>query len=163
MKHLLETGALGQGWPSQLPLPGKVSTLIQHRLELLSPRALGLAQVAAVAGSRFSLRLASRMLRQPLAELGEAARELEAAQLLVDERFSHDLIHETLEATMPPPMKAMLHGLVAAVLEEDGASPLLLAHHWLRGCEPGRALPQLLRTASGDDEALLPGGAAAEL
>ncbi len=160
VKHLLETGALAQGWPAQLPIPGKVSTLIQHRLELLSARALGLAQVAAVAGSRFSLRLAARMLRQPLTELLEAARELEDAQLLVDERFSHDLIHEAVEAAIPAPMKVMLHGLVAAVLEEDGASPLLLAHHWLRGCEPGRALPQLLRTAHTDEETLLPEGAA---
>ncbi|MBF5043230.1 AAA family ATPase [Aggregicoccus sp. 17bor-14] len=155
VRHLLETGALERGWPERLPIPAKVSTLIQHRLERLSSRALVLAQVAAVAGAQFSLRLAARILRQPERELREAARELEGAQLLVDERFSHDLIHETLEAAMAPAMKAMLHGLVAAVLEEQGAPPILLAQHWLRAAEPSRALPQLLKAANGDEEVLL--------
>jgi predicted ATPase len=137
-----------------------VASLIQRRLERLSSRALVLAQVAAVARAQFSLPLAARMLRQGSSELRGAVRELEEAQVLLGERFSHDLVQEAVEAAVPAPMKGLLHGLLAALLEEDGAPPILIAHHWMQAEEPARALPQLLRAASAGEEVMLPQEAA---
>ncbi len=160
VKHLLETGSLQAPWPERLPAPAKVASLIQRRLERLSSRALVLAQVAAVSRAQFSLPLAARMLRQGTSELRGAVRELEEAQVLLGERFSHDLVQEAVEAAIPAPMKGLLHGLLAALLEEDGAAPILVAHHWMQADEPARALPQLLRAASAGEEVMLPQEAA---
>ncbi len=76
--------------------------LIQRRLERLSPEALQLARVAALSRTQFSLSLAASALQQPMAALGQAAAELEAALLMVEDRFTHDLVHEAVEANIPP-------------------------------------------------------------
>lgn len=65
LKHLIETQQLEQAslegvLPLRLLPPGKVGLLIRRRLERLTPAALRLAQVAAVAGADFSLELGAR-------------------------------------------------------------------------------------------------------
>ncbi|MFD1730871.1 hypothetical protein ACFSC4_06905 [Deinococcus malanensis] len=61
-RHLLDQGQLIQGLPAQLPPPGKTGAILQRRLDNLPAGALRLAQVAAVAGSAFSLELAAQVL-----------------------------------------------------------------------------------------------------
>jgi predicted ATPase len=161
LKHLLETHALARGWPERLPPPGKVVLLIQRRLERLSPEALQLARVAALARTQFSLPLAARVLQQPEVALGQAAAELEAALLMVEERFTHDLVHEAVEAGIPAALQRTLHARLAEELAQRSAPTVLQAHHWLAAGVPQRGLALLVTAASAEEEAMLPGEAAA--
>jgi len=160
VKHLVETGALAGDWPERLPPPGRVGRLIQRRLEVLSPAALRLARVAALARSQFSYALASAVLEVGALQVGEAAVELEAAQVMAGERFTHDLVHEAVAGAVPEPLRRMLHLRLAEVLERLKAPPVVVAHHWFEAGEPQRALPSLLQAANDDEEVMLPDEAA---
>src|SRR5439155_3680243 len=65
-----------------------------------------------------------------------------------DERtyvFAHDVIREVAEADLGAARRTVLHRRVAAALEgaPAGASPELLAHHYLRGGDEAKAVPYL--------------------
>jgi DNA-binding SARP family transcriptional activator len=147
LKHLIETGTLSHGLPSRLAPPGKVAALISRRLQRLSPQALGLARAAAVAGTAFDLRLAAQVLERPAMELAEAHAELEAAQILRGNAFTHDLVFEAVLAGVPTALKQVLHGSTARCLEAKEANPARIAQHWLEGGDPAQAAPWLLRAA----------------
>ncbi len=155
VRHLIETDRLEQGWSGQGGLPGKVGSIIARRLEGLSTEALQLARLVAVAGEGFSLELAARLMeREPLGLL-PAWEELERAQLVKGERFSHDLIHESVAAGMPQGVRALLHRRTAAALAQEKADPARVAEHWLAGGEPERALPFLLEAGRKAEHASL--------
>jgi len=141
LKHLIETDTLEQGLPVRLAPPGKVAALIGRRLARLSPAALNLARVAAVAGSEFELKLAGAVLEHPAMELAEAHAELEAAQILRGNAFVHDLVFEAVLAGTPLAVKQLLHARVARWLEgPKNASPARIAQHYLEaGDEPSAA------------------------
>ncbi|WP_395854535.1 hypothetical protein [Cystobacter fuscus] len=160
VKHLVEQGLLEGEWPERLPTPGRVAPLIQRRMETLSPTALRLARVAALARTQFTYSLASAVLEVGALQVGEAAVELEAAQVMVGERFTHDLIHEAVAGAIPEPLRRMLHLRLAEVLEGRGAPPVVLAHHWFEAGETQRAIPALMRAATEDEEVLQPGATA---
>ncbi|MFY0584213.1 hypothetical protein ACN28S_66790 [Cystobacter fuscus] len=160
VKHLVEQGLLEGEWPERLPAPGRVAPLIQRRMETLSPTALRLARVAALARTQFTHPLASAVLEVGALQVGEAAVELEAAQVMVGERFTHDLIHEAVAGAIPEPLRRMLHLRLAEVLEGRGAPPVILAHHWFEAGEAQRAIPALMRAATEDEEVLQPGATA---
>ena len=161
LKHLLETGALEAGWPERLPPPGRVLALIQRRLEPLRPDALLLARFAALAGPQFRMALAAQALDLSALQLSSAAAELEAALLLVEGRFTHDLVQEAVVASTPLAVRVALHVRLAEALEARQASDVLVAQHWLEAGERERAVPRLLAAAARDEGALLPGEAAA--
>ncbi|GMT99800.1 hypothetical protein KH5H1_39200 [Corallococcus caeni] len=156
LKHLLETDSLQREWPQRLPPPGRVGPLIQRRLERLSPLALQCARLAALAGAFFRTSLVPGVLQVKPADAHEALAELEAAQVLMGERFSHDLVMEAVRAGMGPGEDRVLHARLATVLEEDGAPSILLAHHWLEAGWTERALPHLLTSARSDEQVLPP-------
>ncbi|MCP3141950.1 AAA family ATPase [Pyxidicoccus xibeiensis] len=152
LKHLLETDSLHKDWPHRLPPPGRVGPLIQRRLERLSVLALQVAQLAACAGSNFRAAHIPEALEVSAASSHAALSELEATQLLVGERFSHDLVLETVQATIGKAVGRFLHGRLAAVLEREGTPANLLAHHWLEAGQEARALPHLFAAAQADEE-----------
>ncbi|WP_043713270.1 AAA family ATPase [Corallococcus macrosporus] len=160
LKHLIETDALQKDWPRRLPPPGRVGPLIQRRLERLSPLARLTAQLAARADLHFRAALAPEALQVSAAELHEALTELESAQLLVAERFTHDLVLEAVHASVSDSAARFLHGRLARAFERDGAPAIVLAHHWMEAGQEERALPFLLAAAH-SDERLLPKGQAA--
>jgi DNA-binding SARP family transcriptional activator len=162
LKALVEMGSLESGWPERLPPPGKVRPIIQQRLGRLSPTALQLAQVAALAHETFQLELASEVLEVPLHSLGTALEELESALVLKGERFVHDLVFEAVREGIPTSFKALLHRRLAACLQRRQVQPPAIAHHWLEGGEPMRAAPFLLAAAEAE-EASMRHGSAAEL
>jgi DNA-binding SARP family transcriptional activator/predicted ATPase len=146
LRSLWESGGLGQPRPGRLPLSSKISTLIQARLERLSPEALRLVRTAAVAGPDFSPELAAAALQTtPLALLPPWA-ELEAAQLLRGNAFTHDLLYEATRSGVPASIKTYLHQQTARYLESVQADPARIANHWLEG-EPSRAIPFLIQAA----------------
>lgn len=154
LKHLMESGSLERGWPERLPPPGRVRQLIQQRLERLSPLALQLAQVAALALLEFNLELAGEVLEVRPLSFSEPLRELEAAQILRGERFTHDLVLEAVRASIPMAVGALLHRRLAQQLERRRAAPAIIAQHWMDGGEARRAVPFLLSAAQADESHL---------
>ncbi len=148
VKHLIQTGQLTGAFPEHLPPPGQVGPLIRRRLERLSPVALRLAQVAAVAGTDFGLELGARVLEINIFELTPAVGELEAAQVMRGDAFTHDLILEAALQGLPNTIRALLHDRIAQRLETVGAPPARVAHHWLGATQPDRATPHLMRAAT---------------
>jgi tetratricopeptide (TPR) repeat protein len=144
LRHLFETGQLERGWPGRFPPPGKVGPLVEKRLARLSEPARQLAWAAGVLGADLSLERAARMLgAEPLA-LSEPWAELEAAQVLRGDAFSHDLVYEGVLAATPGPAGAVLHRAAAEALEATGGAPARVAEHWLAGGDELRAAPRLI-------------------
>jgi DNA-binding SARP family transcriptional activator len=154
LRHLLETGMLGRGWPERLPPPGKVAPLIQQRLARLSRPALRLAQVAALATTAFTLEVAGEVLEERAVELDAPLAELEAAQILRGEAFTHDLIFEAVHAAVPPAVAQLFHRRLAEALARRNAPPATVANHWLATSQPHHALPFLLAAADAAEASL---------
>ncbi|WP_275439171.1 AAA family ATPase [Archangium violaceum] len=151
LKHLMESGSLERGWPERLPPPGRVRQLIQQRLERLSPLALQLAQVAALALTDFNLELAGEVLEVSPLSFSAALGELEAAQIFRGECFTHDLVLEAVRGSLPAALGALLHRRLAQQLERRRAAPATIAQHWMAGGETRRAVPFLVSAAQTDE------------
>ncbi len=147
VRHLRETGQLERGWPGRLPPPGKVRPLIQRRLERLSKAALNLAQAAAVLQRDYHFDLLTQMLGLTSLEALPAWAELEAAQVMTAERFSHDLIFEAVAAGTLESVRRWLNRRAAEVLEAKNIRGARVAEHWLAGFETAQAIPHLLFAA----------------
>ncbi|MCP3136608.1 BTAD domain-containing putative transcriptional regulator [Pyxidicoccus xibeiensis] len=148
LRNLLETGGLARGWPEQVLPTGRVRQLILQRLQRLSPPALQMARVAALARMDFGLELAGEVLELNPLSLATPAAELEAAHILRGERFTHDLLFEAVRESIPGSLALLLHRRLAAALEQRRASPAAIAQHWLDGGEPLRAAPFLVAAAN---------------
>lgn len=133
---------------AHLPQPATVGALIARRLQRLSPAALALARLAAVAGADFSARLAERILGTAALQLADAWAELEAAHVLRDAAFAHDLVYEAALAAVPAAIARELHGRVADELEAQGAAAERVAHHRLAAGDARRSLPALRAAAA---------------
>ncbi|MFO0205664.1 MAG: transcriptional regulator, partial [Betaproteobacteria bacterium] len=108
-----------------------VGALIERRLPQLPERALSLARVAAVAGVDFSIALAEEVTGVRAVELASAWADLEAAQVLREQAFAHDLVQDAVLRSIPAPIARHLHGAVAAFLERGGGVAARVAAHWL--------------------------------
>ncbi|HEV7575363.1 MAG TPA: AAA family ATPase [Caldimonas sp.] len=154
LKALLADGSAGPGQDGQLPLPRSVGLLIERRLRQLSAPAIRLARVAAVAGSDFSPGLAAAVLACGPLDLADPWSELEAAAVLRDHRFAHDLVYETVLAGVPRAIAREMHGAVAQLLQREGAGAARIAEHWLDAGATDKALPLLLASAHEAKEAM---------
>ena len=102
---------------ARLPTAANVAHLIGQRIERLSPMAVKLARCAAIAGADFSAELAAHVLGLRAIDLSDAWRELDAAQVLRDGAFAHDLIFEAARSSVPAPIARRLHAEMAGFLE----------------------------------------------
>jgi DNA-binding SARP family transcriptional activator len=135
--YLLETV---KAWCSQgdaalgprLPTATPVTAVIARRIGQLSVQAVALARCAAIAAPDFDIVLASRVLGLRTLELADPWAELEAAQVLRDGAFAHDLIYEAARSSVPAPVARQLHAEIAAHLAERGGEPARLGDHWVR-------------------------------
>jgi hypothetical protein len=119
VRQLIESNSLGGRFPEGLPPPGRARYIIQNRLEGLSPEALQLAQLLAVARADVGLEQAAEVLEVPVARLMEAWRELEEAALVRGTWFSHNLVGEAVLTELP----ASVHTLLATRLGRGGPAP----------------------------------------
>jgi DNA-binding SARP family transcriptional activator/tetratricopeptide (TPR) repeat protein len=126
LKDLVLRGGAG----GKLPKPASVNALIDRRLKALSPKALALARVAAVAGVDFDIELAQAVLREGALALADPWAELQSAQILAGTGFAHDLVFESVRRTLPEAIAQHVHASVAAWLHERGAEPARTAAHW---------------------------------
>lgn len=143
LKHMLLEGAPGPA----LPQPATVTALIERRLQRLSPAALALARLAAVAGTDFDARLAQDVLGADALQLADAWAELEAAQVLRDAAFAHDLVYEAALAAVPNAIARELHARVADALQARGAPAQRIARHRVAAGDARRSLPALRAAA----------------
>ncbi len=131
LKDLVLSGqALALGPGARLPQPVSVAALVERRLAQLSAEALRLARVAALAGPDFTADLAATVLEAHPLDITEPWRELEAAQVIRDGAFAHDLIFEATLASVPTPIAQLLHQRIAQHLVARGAQPECVAPHW---------------------------------
>lgn len=130
LRAFWEAGGVPEG-RLYFPVPERVKGLIARRLQGLSAAALRLAQAAAIAGDSLTLELAAGILQSRPLDLAGPWAELEAAQVLREGRFAHDLLLETVREGIPAPVQAHLHRQVAQALEQTGAHPARIAQHWL--------------------------------
>ncbi|MFY0575610.1 BTAD domain-containing putative transcriptional regulator [Cystobacter fuscus] len=108
VRQLIETDSLGGRFPEGLPPPGRARYIIQTRLESLSPEALRLGQLLAVARADVGLELAAEVLEVPVARLVEAWRELEEGALVRGAWFSHNLVCEAVLTGLPTSVHTLL-------------------------------------------------------
>lgn len=127
LRDLVLHGAGGDG---ALPRPSTVTALVERRLMQLSPGALRLARLAALAGPAFDAELATSVLETHPLDMAEPWRELETAQVIRDGAFAHDLVFEATRASVPQPIAQLLHERIARHLEARGAEPARTAPHW---------------------------------
>ncbi|MFC4640216.1 ATP-binding protein [Deinococcus hohokamensis] len=122
-----------------------IAAMIQERLARLSPNALQAARAAAVLRRDFTLELVTQTLGTSLLDTVTAWEELEEAQVVTGEAFSHDLVLETVLAQMPPAVCRVLHRSAARVLASTGGHPARVAAHWEEGEDLRQAAPWLVR------------------
>ncbi len=131
---LAETGELLRSLDvpaARVPASATVGALIERHLK--SPRsealALALARLAAVAGADYSPALAEAVSGRPALAMADAWAELEAAQVLRERAFAHDLVWEAAHRGIPQPIAEHLHATVARHLQAHGGEPARLAAH----------------------------------
>lgn len=116
----------------RLPQPATVGALIERRLKTLSPAAVALARVAAIAGVDFDVPMAEAVLKTPALALADAWAELEAAQVLTGGSFAHDLVFDAVLRGVPQEIARHVHEAVAEELARRAAEPARIAVHWQR-------------------------------
>jgi tetratricopeptide (TPR) repeat protein len=114
--------------------------------------ALNLARAAAVAGTSFDLKLAAFVLERPALDIAEAHAELEAAQVLREQAFVHDLVFEATLAGIPRAISQVLHARTAQHLEVVAANPVLVARHWEAASDGDQAAAWLVRAADSAED-----------
>ena len=138
----------------RLPAARGVAALIERRIGQLSMPAIQLARCAAVAAPDFSIELASHVLGRRTIDLADPWAELEAAQVLRDGAFAHDLIYESALASVPRPVARGLHREIAAYLGAHGGEAARVAAHWLEAGDEAAALDALLAAAAAAGHAM---------
>lgn len=127
--------------------PQTVQQLIERRLSQLSPAALMLARVAAVAAPDFRIELAEEVLGQPAMQLASAWGELEAAQVLRDGSFAHDLVYEATLGSVPREIARRTHAAVARSLAAHAGEPARVAAHFMAAADDAAAIAPLREAA----------------
>lgn len=132
LKSLWLDGIASWAPGQDLPLPPTLVDAVRGRLLRLDDDALRLAQLAAVAGADFSLTLAGGVLGRPALSLAPLLATLEASQVFHGPAFAHDLVADAVRASIPAPLAAALHGLVAdqlAARADAGDAAARIAQH----------------------------------
>lgn len=144
--------------PEALAVPWSVATSIQQRIALLAPPAEEVLTVAAIAEGALSRPVLLAVLAEQSVSRKVAIPAVEAtvrARLLRETeegayRFVHDLIRETVAATLSGARRMTVHSQVAEVLERQpdaDRNAAKIAWHFAQGNDLARALPYALRAA----------------
>ena len=137
-------------------LPRRVREMIAARLGRLGARAQEVARMASVFTRDFAFPVLQRAMRLSRRETAEAVEELVRHRILdaSGERFdfTHARLRQAVYQALLAPRRQTLHAAVGEALESVHAGRLdahydLLAHHFSRADEPGRALTYLVHLA----------------
>lgn len=153
IKAVLREGVPAVGLKA-LPAGTTVRALIERRIAHLSAAAIRLARCAAIAGQDHSIDLAASVLGVRPLDLADAWNELEAAQILRDGAFAHDLVHEAALASVPPPIAQHLHGEIAQYLQQRTGEPSRVAAHFEAALQPENAAEAWVKAGHAAQHAL---------
>lgn len=154
LRALQETGRLTGDLNAlnEIPLPNTIRQAIQARLRRLSPQARQILEAGAVLGVSFDFELVRRTAGRDDIKAIDSLDEAVAGQLLVEHRvayrFRHAPIQRTVEGTLGPVRRHLLHRRAAQALEElEPQAAGRIAHHFDLGSEEERALHYYRRAA----------------
>lgn len=162
---LFEAGQLHEeaagGWASdldalgghyrELQLPPRVAAVVRRRLGALGEIAQRVLAIAAVAGDARHLEDLAEVAGLSPWATAEALGSAQAAGLLRDRRFAHDLVREVLLAELSEPQRAVLHAGVARRLAHR-LPPHERAMHWWRAGRVEDAVAATLEASALDRE-----------
>ncbi len=130
------------------PTAQRAEHLLSRRLERLSRTALQAARAASVLQRDFGLELVAEMLGLPLLDAAGAWEELGEAQVIVQDRFSHDLLAETVLKGIPPSVRGLLHRAAARTLAVHDSAPARVAGQWLDGGRQAEGAEWLMKAGA---------------
>ena len=144
----------GSGALERIVIPSEIRDLVGSRLRDLSRAERMVLDAAAVQGMRFDADLIASVLEQPVIGVLQDLAEMERQRGIVRAsgrlyRFGHNLLQEVVYEEIPARLCGEYHMRLAEVRaaasagEPAGDDAPFLAHHYLRGVEPERALPYL--------------------
>ncbi len=145
----LHHGAAGLelGGGSDLPLPESVRDAVLLRLIGLSQHARRAVDVAAVIGQEFDLDLVAALVADEHWAIEPTERNLIGEIVPGRAAFRHALTREACYLDVAWSRRRALHRQLAGHLELAGASPVIVAEHWLAGRDAPRARAALLDAA----------------
>jgi DNA-binding SARP family transcriptional activator/tetratricopeptide (TPR) repeat protein len=139
-------GVLVELIDSQFPLDGapgrmppQIRSILLERLRACSSTAEGLAQLASVAGSSFSVGLATSIAGLSSWKVAEKWNELLLAGVFDARGFAFPLVEAAVREAIPDAVRQFMHGEVAKALERQGAADERLAFHWREAGDIARA------------------------
>jgi DNA-binding CsgD family transcriptional regulator len=109
-----------------------ISHYLRARLGHLGPSATRLASALAVLGDGCTLRHAAVLAGQDVAEAWHVAAALVRSDVLAEidpPRFLHPIVHQTVEASLDPARRSVLHRAAAGLLHAEGAPAGRVAAH----------------------------------
>ncbi len=131
-------------------LPAGVAAAIRERLYDVDAPTLDGLQRLALAGAALEVNAVMALLGGDEAACDRLDRALASGLLVVVDgryRFAHALLGHALVDSLAPHQRIGLHRDVALRLTPSGASPGLLAQHWLAAGEAAQARPWALEAA----------------
>ncbi|MGY0232583.1 ATP-binding protein [Longispora urticae] len=118
-------------------LPQSFLAAVSHRLRGLSPLTRRMLGACAVLGRPFTAYDAAALIGSTAGDLVPAIDEAIAHDFLTEQgvqvAFTHDLIREAVYNNLSGPVRGVLHREAAAVRKAQGASPVEVAEHLVRG------------------------------
>ncbi|MBC7475125.1 MAG: protein kinase, partial [Candidatus Sericytochromatia bacterium] len=138
---------------SSWELPTSIEATVNRRLNSLSPKAMELIRLAAVAGRKLRLSLFKAVSNWEEEDIFAAIDELIERQFLnrLDHEylFPHDRVRETLYDSLESEKRKELHQRVAETIEIENPNQLInisgeLAYHFSRSNETKKAVKYLL-------------------
>ena len=155
-QDLLVNGRRREGRPERGILPERLRLLLEARLARLSPPVREIVEVAAVIGREFSFDLLAPASGTERALLLNALDELWRRRIIREQEddsydFSHGSLRKVILENVSPPRRRLLHGRVAAALEDQLAPKDRadvagrLAHHHTEAGNVAQAITYLLQ------------------
>lgn len=121
--------------------------MLASRISTASCDAAGLADLLAVAGSDYHLRMPLEVLQFSHAQLACAWHELKVLGIVNARGFSHDLAMSAAQGRVIGVHSQLLHEGIAQFLVREKASPVRIATHLLAGTNPGLCMPHVVAAA----------------
>ncbi|WP_146647699.1 ATP-binding protein [Labilithrix luteola] len=147
VRAIVEEASSGESAASSVPVTDRMKALFRRRLDRLSEGAVRLARVASLAGTELDVALAAHVLGSSPMDLSDAWSELERAQVLEANRFTHDVLAEAVRESIPAVVRTHVHALVAEHLARTNGDAARIADHFMHGGRPREAVPFLFRAA----------------
>jgi DNA-binding SARP family transcriptional activator len=152
LRSLFESGQLAaqqDGWASaldeitedysELKIPARVEDLVRRRVQAAPEGARRVLAAVAVAGDARAIARIAAVAGLSTWACAEAIDQLQAAGLLHEFRFAHDLVRQSVYGATPQALRVVLHASVAR--EFAGAlRDEAIAEHWWQAGEPAEAI-----------------------